>query len=548
MAFSAQHPIAYFCAEYGLESRLPLYAGGLGILAGDTLKAAADAKLPMVGVGLLYRGEKAIQHITEDGWQEDWDMQFDPYSSGLEHVYVDEMPLFVKVHLSEIEIWVRCWKKQIGETVTLYLLDTDTDQNHLSERTITHELYGGSQDTVLKQQMILGIGGVKLLHALGIHPAIYHLNEGRPTFLHWQLIREYMGDHGFSFEEAKKVARAKTVYTNHTLVAAGNQSYPSALVRLYGRYYAEKMGIGTDTLLQDGIEGNPDAFNVTRFALNVSCKASAVSQVHFDLSKKQWPEYNWVGITNGVHLPTWQCPEIRATQQDASQLWQAHLQDKQQLAEYVKYRTGYTYDPTRLVITWARRMAGYKQVTALFSDLERLEKIVRSSERPVQILIAGKAHQLDQVGKETLQQIIGYMQRELSGHALFIPNYDIDLAKNLVQGSDIWLNTPEPGKEACGTSGMKASSNGALQCTTLDGWTLEVDWYGKGWVLDPTQLPESIYSTLEDHVIPLYYQTLQGENQHWVSMMQNSISMAEGFSAAEMLSRYVSLLYNDISN
>lgn len=547
MPISAHHPIAYFCAEYGLEAKLPLYAGGLGILAGDTLKAAADAKMPMVGVGLLYRGEKAIQHITEDGWQEEWDMQFDPYSSGLENVYVDEMPLFVKVHLSEIDIWVRCWKKHIGETVTLYLLDTDTDQNPLAERTITHELYGGSVDSVLKQQMILGIGGVKLLHALGIHPSIYHLNEGRPAFLHWQLIREYMEDHGCSFEEAKKLAREKTVYTNHTLVSAGNQSYPSALVRLYGRYYAEKMGIGIETLLQDGLEADPEAFNGTRFALNVSAKASAVSQDHYELSKRQWPEYSWVGITNGVHLPSWQCPELVAAQNNPQHLWETHLKDKRQLAEYVKTRTGYTYDPTRLVITWSRRLAGYKQVMALFSDIHRLKRIVSSSDRPVQILIAGKAHQLDQIGKETLQSLIKHMQNELSGHALFVPNYDIDLAKNLVQGSDVWLNTPESGKEACGTSGMKAASNGVLQCTVQDGWTLEVDWLGKGWKLDPERLPTSIYDTLENQIIPLYYQAQAGAIHPWVTMMQNSMQLAQKYSAARMLQEYHDLLYAGIT-
>ena len=546
MPISSSHPIAYFCAEFGIDAKFPFYAGGLGVLAGDTLKAAADAKVPMVGIGLLYRGEKAIQHITKDGWQEDWDMPFDPYSAGLEHVYLEDMPLFVKVHLSEVDIWVRCWKKQIGETVTLYLLDTDTDQNHLAERTITHELYGGSQDSVLKQQMILGIGGVKLLHALGIHPALYHLNEGRPAFLHWQLIREYMQDHGFSFEEAKKLAKEKTVYTNHTLVAAGNQSYAAALVKVYGRYYAEKMGIGIDTLLQDGNEGNPEAFNSTRFALNVSVKASAVSQDHFALSKKQWPEFSWAGITNGVHLPTWQCSEIRAAQHDQSQLWSAHLHDKEQLANFVRERTGYTYDSRRMVLTWARRLAGYKQVTALFSDLKRLKKIVADEKCPVQILVSGKAHQLDQVGKETLQQLIKYMQTELAGYALFIPNYDLDVAKNLVQGSDVWLNTPEPGKEACGTSGMKAMSNGVLQCTIQDGWTLELDWYGKGWTLDPQHLTESLYSTLESKIIPLYYRALKGDLQHWVGMMQASIQTAEKFSAARMLEEYQTQLYQDV--
>jgi len=546
MPISAQHPIAYFCAEFGLESRLPIYAGGLGILAGDNLKAAADAKLPMVGVGLLYRGEKAIQHITPEGMQEEWDMKFDPYSSGLEHVYVDDMPLFIKVHLSEIDIWVRCWKKQIGETVTLYLLDTDTDQNELSERGITHELYGGSQDVVVKQQMILGIGGVKLLHALDIHPSLYHLNEGRPAFLHWQLLREYTGDHGLSFVEAKKVARAKTVYTNHTLLAAGNQSYSLDILKAYGRYYADKIGCSIDMLLQDGIEAGKDGFNVTRFALNVSSKASAVSQPHFHLSQQQWPEYDWVGVTNGVHIPTWQNQNIAPNISNQGGLWRAHFANKKILESYVKERTGFGYDPERLVITWARRLAGYKQIGAIFQDIARLKQIITNADRPVQILLAGKAHQLDSFGKENLQRIISLLQVELSGYALFIPNYDIDLAQHLVQGSDVWINTPELGKEASGTSGMKAMSNGVLQCTVQDGWAAEVEWYGKGWTLDPTNVSDSFYTTLENQIIPLFYQAQAGQIESWTSMMQASIQESSRFSAQRMLQEYRQYLYDPL--
>jgi starch phosphorylase len=206
-AISAQHPIAFFCAEYGVQSDLPLYAGGLGVLAGDILKEAARQNIPMAAVGLLYRGQGAIQQITAEGQQVDVDLDFDPLSAGLEHVYVDDMPLFIKVHLTQIDVWVRCWKKTIGETVTLYLLDTDTDQNQLQERGIAHALYAGTEEELIKQQLILGIGGIKLLHQLGIHPSIYHVNEGRPAFLHWQLIRSYMDEHGATFDQASKWAK-----------------------------------------------------------------------------------------------------------------------------------------------------------------------------------------------------------------------------------------------------------------------------------------------------------------------------------------------------
>lgn len=545
MTYQVDHPIAYFCAEYGISSQYPWYAGGLGVLAGDTLKQAADEGLPLVGIGLLYRGEGAIQRITPEGMQEEVDLAFDPVAAGLEHVYRDEMPLFIKVHLTEIDVWLRCWKKTLANNVCLYLLDTDTDQNQLSEQSLTHLLYSGTEDSVIKQQLLLGIGGVKLLHELDIHPSVYHVQEGRPAFLHWQLIRSYMDGNGLSFEDAREQARQKTVYTNHTLVAAGNQSYDAHLLRRYAQYYADKMGISVDTLLEPGMQDNPDQFFMTRFALKTSHKASGVSQLHTKLSAEYWPEYSWVNITNGVHLPSWQDPAIKAAGTDPEQLWQAHLVGKQRLMAYVQQRTGFGYDPNRLVISWARRLAGYKRFEALFADLARLEVLVKNQARPVQILLAGKAHRLDTVGKQQLQQVIGYFQDRLAGYALFVPNYDLDLARELVQGSDLWLNTPELGREACGTSGMKAISNGVLQATVTDGWAAEVDWRGVGWVLDSERISESVYETLEHEVVPLFFdRDSAGVPQGWVQRMQASLALTGQFSAQRMLKEYRELLYS----
>lgn len=547
---TSEHPIAYFCAEYGFDAKVPIYAGGLGVLAGDTLKAAADAKVPLVALGLLYRGEDARQRVTEAGEQVEEDWQFDPLSVGLTPVTVDDQPLFIKVHLTQVSVWMQCWKKQLSDTVTLYLLDTETDQNHLEERTITHALYHGSDDSQFKQMLLLGIGGVKLLHALNIHPSLYHVNEGRPAFLHWQLIRSYMDDHGMSFDQAKQTAKAKTVYTNHTLVGAGNPGYPTSLVSLYGQYYADKMGIDIQTLVNDGIENHDaETFRITRFALNVSRKASGVSQIHYKLSEQQWPEYDWVGVTNGVHLGTWRAPTIHSYVQsgstDKNQLWQLHQENKQQLATFVQQHTGYGYDPNRLVITWARRVAGYKQMGSIFEDVERLRSILSSKERPAMLLIAGKAHFGDSHGKALLKQVIGYMQQQLAGYALYLPNYNIDVAQMLVRGSDIWLNTPEKDKEASGTSGMKAISNGALSMSVSDGWVPEVDWTGKGWILDHSNLSHSIYSTLEKQVVPLFYERdVAGMPSAWVGMMQASIRESERFSAARMLREYQELLYS----
>lgn len=543
-SISRANPVAYFCAEFGFDSNLPIYAGGLGILAGDTLKQAATDSFPMVGVGLLYRGYGMKQVLDEHGEQTDQDWLFDPLSQGLEHVYIDDMPLFIKVHMSEVDVWLRCWKKTFDNGVVLYLLDSETDQNQLTERSITQVLYSGTQESQLKQQLILGIGGVKLLTALGIHPSIYHLNEGRPAFLHWQLVRQFMDTHRVSYDSARQLAIERTVYTNHTLVAAGNQGYRMDLLRVLAPYYANKMGVSVDELLRPGIELDPEVFSVTRYALNVSRKASGVSQLHSRLSEEYWPKYHWTNVTNGVHMPTWKSSLIsNEVTQNPAQLWDAHLQEKQRLAAFVQQHTGYGYDPQRLVITWARRLAGYKQVQVLFEDIERLRHILKRQDQQVQLLIAGKAHGGDSHGKALLKDIIGYMSRELSGNALFLPNYNIEVAKHLVAGSDIWLNTPQLGKEACGTSGMKASSNGVLQCSIPDGWVAEVNLEGCGWTLPAKDLATSIYELLENEIIPLYYSRETGIPLQWVERMQRTIKMSEQFSAQRMLQEYRDKLY-----
>lgn len=544
-------PIAYFCAEYGFDAQVPIYAGGLGVLSGDTVKAAADKNIPFVGIGLLYRGYGMTQKISEEGLQYEENNLFDPLTAGLENVYLDEMPLFIKVHLTELDVWCRVWKKTFSENVMIYFLDTETDQNQPAERSITSTLYSGTPDTLLKQQLILGIGGVKLLSALGIRPSVYHMNEGRPNFLHWELIRQLMNTHEISYTEAKHTAIKKTVYTNHTLVAAGNQSYPMELLGVYSKYYATKMGISVDELLKDGIANDSanHMFSVTQAALNTSRKANGVSAYHTQLSSEIWPEYSWVNITNGVHMPTWQSGLVKEAfesggAQQSENIWQAHQKEKEYLANFVKEKTGYTYDPNRLVISWARRMAGYKRYELLFSDIARLKTMVENTDRPIQILLSGKAHSGDTDGKQRLQKIINYMANELSGHALYIPNYNIDVARMLTRGSDIWLNTPEMGKEASGTSGMKAISNGVLNLTVQDGWTKEVDWDGLGWVLNNDNLPLDLYEQLENNIIPLYFErNSEGIPTKWVEMMKKSIAKSKEFSSERMLNEYIEKLY-----
>ena len=541
---SPQNPIAYFSAEYGIESQLPFYAGGLGVLSGDTIKAMGDLNVPFTGVGLLYRGERMIQEIDSTGMQVERDMEFDPVSAGLEHVYLDDRPLFIKVHLTELDVWVRVWKKTFSENVVLYLLDTDTDQNQLQERSITHGLYIGTEGTSIKQQFILGIGGIKVLTALGIHPAVYHINEGRPAFLFWQLIRTYMMVHGMNYQEAYELAQTKVVYTNHTLVAAGNNTIQVDFLKRYAQYYAEKMGITIDQLLEKGIKKDPKVFSMTTFGLNISRKASGVSSFHTELSKKIWPEYSWVNITNGVHLPTWQNEEVRNCSLENDDLWHVHQKKKQELSDYVKQRTSFGFDPNRLVITWARRLAGYKRLPNLFDDIELLRKILRDSNRPVQLLVAGKAHISDKQGKLMLQGVIKHMAKELSDYSLFIPNYDLELAQKLVAGSDLWLNIPEIGKEACGTSGMKAVSNGVIQCTVPDGWAAEVDWSGAGWTLESENISENVYKKLQEEIIPTFYdRDANGVPQNWLNMMKKSVELCGRFSAKRMMTEYREKLY-----
>ena len=556
MELTTKNPIAYFCAEFGFDTNLPIYAGGLGILSGDTIKQAADENIPFVGIGLLYRGFGMVQKISDDGMQTEGDHLFDPTIIGLEHVYKDEMPLFIKVHMTEVDVWVRCWKKTFSENVTLYLLDTETDQNLPSERSITSTLYSGTQESLLKQQIILGLGGVKLLTALGISPEVYHMNEGRPNFLHWQLIREMMDTHNISYETAKDTAKKKTVYTNHTLVAAGNQEYSMDLLRVFSKYYADKMGIATELLLKDGVDTingkskNPDAFSITRAALNTSSRANGVSKVHTHFSKEIWPEYDWTNITNGVHLPTWQEASVKSAANESNNsgdpavLWNAHQEQKRKLETFVKKQTGYGYNPEHLVISWARRLAGYKKLDVIFEDIERLRAIVKNENRPIQLLISGNAHQGDTYGKQMLQKVITYMKRELVGHALFVPDYNIEIAQMLTRGSDVWLNTPEFGKEASGTSGMKAVSNGVLNLTVAGGWAAEVNWDGIGWVLDHENLPLDLYKKLEDTVAPLFFnRNANNVPEEWVEMMKKSIFLADNFSAARMLKEYREKLY-----
>ncbi len=540
----AKHPIAYFCAEYGLDAELPIYAGGLGVLAGDTVKAAADLDLDFTALGLLYRGKQARQTIDKHGKVVEFDRCFDPTQVGLEQVYYEGEPLFVKVYLKDHYVWLRVWKKTIGRNTVLYLLDTDTKQNKKEDRLINDSLYFGDLEKQLKQQIILGVGGVKLLAKLRIEPVIYHINEGRPAFMHWGLVRLLMQAKNLDYQQAKRKAKEIIVYTNHTLVPAGNYYLPLDMLTPYAKHYAQEVELSLDEFLAAGLADSDKGFSMTDFGLKISSRQSGVSQLHTNISREIWPEYKWVNITNGVHLDTWQDQRFKQPNLNDQDLWEIHLDNKQQLKQFVKQRTGFEFNPEALVLGWARRLAGYKRLGSLFEDIERLASILKNSERPMQLLVSGKAHQEDHAAKQRVYDLLQYFSHQLSGHALFIPDYDLDVARDLVRGCDVWLNTPVRGKEACGTSGMKAISNGVLQVTTSDGWADEVDWEGKGWVLNSDDVSRHIYHLLENEISNLYFdKRQQGFNQGWVDMMRKNIELADRFSAKRMMSEYKNKLY-----
>lgn len=543
--FHPDHPIVYLCAEFGFDAQLPIYAGGLGILAGDTVKEAADQNLPFLAIGLLYRGQNMRTSLTEEGLQVESDWHFDPVAAGLEHVYTQTgQPLFISVIVGEEQVWLRCWKKSFGPHTSLYLLDSDTDQNPSHLRNLTQHLYTGDLEYQVRQQVLHGVGAIELLKALQIDPCLFHLNEGRPVFAHWQLLIELMNQHQVAAESALQLVKNKIVYTNHTLVAAGNLSYPMKILTNLARPYAEQMKISIEQLLSLGATSDPDQYSITMAALNVSHKANGVSAIHTQLSKQNWPDYTWVNITNGVHRPTWQLPAIIEAQSDPALLWQRHQAAKYSLRDFILQETGFSYDPSRLVISWARRIAGYKQLHLLFEDLERLQRILTKVDQPIQLLVSGKAHFGDTHAKGLLQEVIAAFSTTLAGHALFIPNYNLRIAQYLTQGSDVWINTPVRGNEASGTSGMKAIANGVLQATVADGWAAEVEWAGVGWQIDAERTAESFYELLETQIAPEFYERDQaGVPQAWVKKMQASLALFERFSSERMLKEYQTLLY-----
>ena len=595
--------IAYFSAEYGLHHSLPFYAGGLGFLAGDHLKECSDLHIPMVAVGFMYSQGYLHQDVQADGWQEAIRITLDRDAAPVTRVKNAEgEQMVIQVPFIDPPIHVAVWKVQVGR-IPLYLLDTDIEENTPENRNISSRLYTSDNEVRLRQEIVLGIGGRKVLKDLGIEYSAVHLNEGHPAFALLERVRERVAG-GMSFAQAVDQVRGTTVFTTHTPVPAGHDVFSTELMDEYFSQYYPRLGIDRETFLHLGAHPNNHGFNMTSLALRMSSFHNAVSKKHAEVTREMihglWPDMETVtidAITNGVHMPTWMNPRVRQLiskyMQPAcphwkeehdnpvlwelvddipdSELWDVHLWLKAKLINRIRERKrrkwaarqdvplnlvaeGVMLNPSTLTIGFARRFSTYKRSDLIFHDIERLKRIVNNRWRPVQIIFAGKAHPDDYEGKMILQRIYRHAQEpEFGGRIAFVEDYGEQTAQYLVHGVDVWLNNPLPPLEACGTSGMKAAMNGVLNLSIADGWWPE-GYNGKnGWIFGADTPPEgrdaadanAIYDLLEKEIVPLYYSaSMDGIPHGWMKMMKESIkSVAPHFSARRMVKEYVRNYY-----
>ena len=576
----SNHSIVYFSAEFGLHESLPIYSGGLGILAGDHCKAASDLGLPFTAVGLLYRKGYFMQEIDVHGNQIAIDLPSRFEDLCIEPAVHDKREVFVTVELPGRELHLKVWQVRIGH-IRMLLLDADIEANSDEDRAITYQLYGGGIENRIRQEICLGVGGVRALRAMGIAPTVWHINEGHAAFVSLERIRELHTERDLAFDVALEAVAASTIFTTHTPVPAGHDIFPPELFDTYMGHYADKMGTTIERLraLGSGDFGHGDyGFNQTALAINTSCYQNGVAKLHGEVSSKMcqhvWPEIApeenpMTSVTNGVHLPTWLAQEwINTFDQQFGGRWRSHFMDrpfwecihdipdamfwsiqhtnKQRMLSYIHHllqqqaeRNGESaqlvqkmtrhFDSRTLVIGFARRFATYKRATLLFHDEARLREILSDSDRPVLFLFAGKAHPADEPGRALIRQIHQLARKpEFIGKVLMLEGYDMTLSRYMLSGVDVWLNNPRRPMEASGTSGMKAAMNGAPNLSVLDGWWPEGYKGDNGWVIggerdiDDPQLHDaedsrSLYHVLKHEVIPTYYQTNeQGYSERWV--------------------------------
>ena len=595
--------IAYFCAEFGLHSSVPIYSGGLGVLAGDHCKAASDLGVPLVGVGILYRAGYFDQRIRLDGWQEDSNVNFDTARTPITALAgPGGEPYLATVQTFGRNVHVRASRLMVGRT-PIILLDTDLEQNHGDDRQLLSKLYAGGPALRLRQEWLLGVGGVRVLRALGYDPSAWHANEGHASFMLVERVRELTAG-GMPFDEAVRAVRAPSTFTTHTPVPAGHDTFAREQIASCAGPVWEEMGIDPETFLAIGkhpVLGN-DTFHMTSTAIRLSRRVNAVSRRHGVVTRTLWKEL-WPGyetdsvpighVTNGVHLATWMANPVMALLDsklgshwgshyvepgawnsvlsiDDAQLWQVHLALKSTFMRLVREEarhafaersheaaqlvgSGLLLDPDALTIGFARRFATYKRANLIFRDVERLRALLVNTSRPVQIIFAGKAHPEDTPGKEVLQSVHHFTRDPLfEGRVAFLEDYDMHIGHLLVQGVDLWLNLPRVPLEASGTSGMKAALNGVPQLSTIDGWWEEGFDGTNGWAIPEAsshdtadaETASNLYSLLETEVVPRFYDREDGIPCAWVTMMKNAIRVAgEKFTARRMLEEYVEKYY-----
>ena len=606
--------IAYFSAEYGLDEILPIYSGGLGILSGDHLKSASDLGLPFVAVGLLYKNGYFWQKIGGYGNQETEYKNLDMSNLPILPVKnADGEDLIIDVKFPEDKIYLKVWKINVGR-ITLYLLDSDIEQNREDYRNVTLRLYGGDQEMRIRQEIVLGMAGANLLKILGLNPTVYHMNEGHSSFLVLEVIKNIMKEKEVSFNIAKEIVTAKTVFTTHTPVPAGNDMFPIDLVEKYFKEFWPKLGLSREEFLKLGMkptEQLEQKFNMGILALKVAGKKNGVSKLHGAVSRELfgdvWPniaanESPITYVTNGVHTCSWLAFNLKELYnkyldpywQDEihnqetwkkienipnEELWNEHKFRKERLLNLVKEnvtnrlkRNGMGYEqikeitsklnPNALTIGFARRFATYKRATLIFRDLERITQILNDESRPVQIIFAGKAHPADKEGQDLIKYINEIsMMPQFKGKIFVLENYNMNIARYLVSGVDVWLNNPRRPMEASGTSGQKASINGVVNFSILDGWWAEGYNSKNGWAIGTNADYESyeaqdaadsdsLYSTLENKIIPTYYNVNdKGISNDWVTIMKNSIiSTGAKYSTSRMVIDYVEKLYMPLCN
>jgi len=600
--------VGYFSAEFGITEALPIYSGGLGVLAGDHLKSASDLGIPLVGVGLLYQRGYFRQYLNNDGWQQEDETENDFYTLPVQPVQAGGQDVTVEVDFPDGRAAVRIWKAQVGR-VPLFLLDTNLEGNPQGIRTITAQLYSGDGEMRLRQEILLGVGGFRALDALKMRPAVCHMNEGHSAFLAVERIRTAMVEGGVDFDVAREMVAAGNVFTTHTPVPAGHDVFPPSLVERYFGAVAAELGLPIQAFLDLGRQqpGNAqDGFNMTVLALRNSAFRNGVSQLHGQVSRRMcqglWPgvpedEIPVTSITNGIHVPSWIShglaslhqtylgPRLLEEPEDQSvwervadippeELWRTHERRRERLVAFARRRlreqlgrrsaspveiarADEVLDPKALTIGFARRFATYKRATLLLRDPERLTRILCNEERPVQIIYAGKAHPQDMAGKEFIREIVHVIQREdLRRRIVFVEDYDMSVARYLVQGVDIWLNTPLRPLEASGTSGMKATANGALNLSVLDGWWAEAYKVDVGWAIgrgeeydDPAYQDQveadALYQILENDAVPLFYDRgPDGLPRGWVARMKSALSsLCPVFNTHRMVHEYTEKAY-----